>query len=89
MKRPVFTTELGSLYQADCSEILEQTEDESVDLVFADPPFNLGRDYGGGINDSLADTEYLNWCDGWITQCVRTLKSGGALFLWKLPRRTV
>lgn len=70
-------------------EILGQTIEESIDLVFADPPFNLGKDYGKGIDDSLVETEYLNWCGEWIAECVRVLKPGGAFFLWNLPRWNV
>ena len=59
---------------------------ESVDLLFADPPFNLGKDYGNCVSDSLKDGEYLRWCEQWITEGVRVLKPGGAFFLWNLPR---
>jgi site-specific DNA-methyltransferase (adenine-specific) len=89
VKEPVFETELGRLYNADCLEILKGMEDSKVDLVFADPPFNLGKDYGNGLSDSLKDEEYLEWCGRWIAECVRVLKPGGALFLWNLPKWNV
>lgn len=84
--KPIFETDLGRLYNADCLDVLGGMEDAGVDLVFADPPFNLGKDYGKGVNDSLADEEYLEWCRRWIAECVRVLKPGGAFFLWNLPR---
>ncbi len=84
--KPIFETDLGHLYNADCLDVLGGMEDAGVDLVFADPPFNLGKDYGKGVNDSLADEEYLEWCRRWIAECVRVLKPGGAFFLWNLPR---
>lgn len=89
MKQPVFETELGRLYKADCLEILGGMRDAEVDLVFADPPFNLGKDYGEGVDDSLAEEEYLAWCGRWIADCVRVLKHGGAFFLWNLPKWNV
>lgn len=89
MNEPVFETDLGCLYNADCLEILRDVEDARVDLIFADPPFNLGKDYGKGIQDSLIDEEYLDWCGRWIAECVRMLKPGGAFFLWNLPRWNV
>lgn len=49
---PSLSTDLGRLYQADCMEILPQIPDESVDAVFADPPFNLGKHYGKRVTDS-------------------------------------
>ena len=89
MKQPVFQTELGKLYRGDCLEILGGVEDATVDLVFADPPFNLGKDYGDGIKDSLTEDKYLDCCGGWITECMRVLKPGGAFFLWNLPKWNV
>ncbi|MDP9411830.1 MAG: site-specific DNA-methyltransferase [Actinomycetota bacterium] len=84
--KPIFETKLGRLYNADCLDVLPRLEEGTVDLLFADPPFNLGKDYGNGVSDSLKDEEYLNWCERWIAESVRVLKPGGAFFLWNLPR---
>ena len=54
-----FETNFGKLYQSDCLEVLPAIESESVDLVFADPPFNLNKFYGNGINDKKKDVEAL------------------------------
>jgi site-specific DNA-methyltransferase (adenine-specific) len=89
VKKPVHQTKLGRLYQADCLEILAGIEDGTLDLVFADPPFNLGKNYGREVNDSLADGHYLDWCSRWIKECVRVLKAGGAFYLFNLPRWNV
>lgn len=89
MSEPVFQTKLGHLFNADCLEILGETEKETVDLVFADPPFNLGKNYGKGINDSIADADYLRWCSAWIAESVRVLKPGGAFYLFNLPKWNV
>ena len=59
---------------------------DSVDLVFADPPFNLGKDYSSKMNDALGDQEYLDWSTRWIPQAIRLLKPGGAFFLFNLPK---
>lgn len=83
---PKLKTPLGQLYEADCLDVLRSIEDESVDLAFADPPFNLGKEYTSKINDSLQETQYLDWCRSWLDEQVRTLKPGGALFLWNLPK---
>lgn len=61
-------------------------ESESVDVVFADPPFNLGKLYDSGIDDSIEESEYLKWCESWLTECFRILKNGGSLFIYNLPR---
>jgi site-specific DNA-methyltransferase (adenine-specific) len=86
MHTPVFTTPLGSLYQEDCLTVLPGLSVDSVDLIFADPPFNLGKDYGIGIDDARAGVDYLTWCERWIAACVRTLRPGGAFYLFNLPR---
>jgi site-specific DNA-methyltransferase (adenine-specific) len=62
-------------------------KDCSIDCVFADPPFNLGKDYGSGaIKDALERRDYLKWCFAWIDEAVRVLAPGGALFVYILPQ---
>lgn len=83
--KPAFETSRGRLYRADCMDTFATVSDGSVDLVFADPPFNLGKDYGHGVNDSLRADQYLQWCRRWIAEGVRVLKPGGAFYLFNLP----
>jgi site-specific DNA-methyltransferase (adenine-specific) len=84
--QPVFSSELGTLFQGDCLEILPYINDQTIDTVFADPPFNLGKTYGDQVNDKRDDDDYIAWCQRWIDQCIRVLKPGGAFFLYNLPR---
>ena len=84
--KPIYSTRWGFLYEADCLNMLPSINDETIDTVFADPPFNLGKKYGKKVNDDLADKEYLDWCRMWITECIRILKVGGAFFLYNLPK---
>jgi site-specific DNA-methyltransferase (adenine-specific) len=83
---PYYWTNLGALFEGDCLEILPALKDESVDTVFADPPFNLNKKYGSKSKDNLLDEEYLNWCYQWINHCIRIIKPGGALFIYNLPK---
>lgn len=78
------TTELGALFSGDCLEILPSIRSEVVDTIFADPPFNLGKEYGQRTNDLRPD--YLEWCFRWLTECIRILKPGGSLFVYNLPK---
>lgn len=55
-------TELGRLDQGDCLSLLPGVGSETVDMVFADPPFNLAKDYGPGVTDSMTEEGYLEWC---------------------------
>lgn len=66
--------------------MMQSLDAESVDLAFADPPFNLGKKYSSKINDALAEQEYLVWCRAWLDKMILVLKPGGSLFLWNLPK---
>ncbi|OAI27762.1 site-specific DNA-methyltransferase [Methylomonas koyamae] len=84
-----FETKLGKLYKGDCFDLLKIMDSDSVDLVFADPPFNLSKLYPSEINDNIRIEKYIYWCQEWIKECARVLKPGGAIFLWNLPKWNV
>ena len=84
--KPMLKTSLGSLYQSDCLTLLNKLEPQSVDLAFADPPFNLGKKYSSNIDDAKTSHDYLNWCKTWLEGMIHALKPGGTLFLWNLPK---
>ena len=83
---PILKTSLGELQQSDCLEFLMGLEADTIDLAFADPPFNLGKQYSSNINDAKTSHEYLDWCKSWLDELVRVVKPGGSLFLWNLPK---
>ncbi len=87
--KPVLITEYGHLYKGDCLQIMRGIKSESVDLFFADPPFNLNKSYGNGVRDDLQESEYLEWCHKWIDEGVRVLKPGGSFFLYNIPKWNV
>jgi site-specific DNA-methyltransferase (adenine-specific) len=82
----VLTTPLGVIFNADCLKVLPRIEDASVDTIFADPPFNLDKQYGAKVNDNLSEKAYLMWSKSWLKECVRILKPGGSLFVYNLPK---
>lgn len=82
---PVFSTNLGKLYQDDCLSVIDNIPNSSVDLIFADPPFNLNKVYESNINDKLTKEDYLNWTEKWILGCIDLLKEGGSFLIWNLP----
>lgn len=81
-----FKTAYGSLFQGDCLSLMDKMEKESVDLIFADPPFNLAKIYESGINDKIIDEQYLRWTESWVFKCIHLLKEGGSIFIWNLPK---
>jgi site-specific DNA-methyltransferase (adenine-specific) len=81
-----YVTKLGVLFEGDCLEVLPLVRDATIDTVFADPPFNLSKDYGGRVKDDRAENDYISWCKAWIDHCIRILKTGGALFVYNIPK---
>lgn len=79
-------TKFGKLYQGDCVALMNTIKNDSVDLIFADPPFNLKKLYPSNIDDNLKGYQYLNWCEDWAKECIRILRPGGSLFVWNLPK---
>lgn len=72
------------IHQGDAIEILKHYPDESVDLVFADPPYNLDKDYSI-YDDEQAGHKYIEWCNTWLVEYIRILKPTGSLFVLNLP----
>jgi site-specific DNA-methyltransferase (adenine-specific) len=65
----------------DAIEALLQIPDNSVDLVFVDPPYNIGKNFNGIKDKWKTDEEYLTWCYEWIELCINKLKSNGTLYI--------
>lgn len=87
--KPYLTTSHGVLFEADCLEIMSALRAELFDCIFADPPFNLGKNYGNGYSDSMEQEAYLEWCETWIREGARLLKPGGAFFVYGTPELAV
>jgi site-specific DNA-methyltransferase (adenine-specific) len=67
-------------YLADCLEVFRNLEPRSVDVVVTSPPYNLGIRYNR-YEDTLSQTDYLEWTSAWIGAAARILKPNGSLFL--------
>jgi len=76
------------VHHGDAVRILQQYPDNSIDLVFADPPYNLDKAYHV-YDDEQADMEYVKWCNAWLQEYVRILKPTGSLYVLNLPRWTM
>lgn len=85
--KPALVTGRGLLYETDCLNLFAAVKSESIDCVFADPPFNLGKVYGKAAgNDDRKRHDYLDWCFAWLDEAVRVVVPGGAIFVYILPQ---
>lgn len=66
---------------ANSLEYLQTIPTESIDLIIADPPYNLGKDYGNN-HDNQEFNEYLNFSRHWLKESVRILKPTGTIYVF-------
>ncbi len=71
---------LGQVVAGDLLGILPAWPEGSVDLVFADPPFNIGYDYDR-YEDDLPPKDYRDWVRRWTEACLRVLKPDGTFWI--------
>ena len=72
--------EVDKVYLGNCIEIMKKLPDKSVDLIFADPPFNIGIKYDVH-NDNMSYEEYYKWSEKWIGEGYRLLKKNGTIYV--------
>ena len=85
MNAKITNIPINQVLQGDCLELFKAIPSQSIDVVFADPPFNLKKKYNSH-KDALLESEYLSWCKEWISECMRVLKEDGFLFLHNIPK---
>jgi len=78
----------GDIVRADALQFLCALKDECADIVFLDPPFNLGKAYGknGSHHDRKKEDEYLAYIEKVVAKSSCILRKGGALFLYHIPK---
>ena len=64
----------------DCIELLSSVKEPFIDLVFADPPFNIGYNYDK-YKDKLESKNFIAWTRDWMEACVNALKPGGSFYI--------
>ncbi|MGL4513130.1 MAG: DNA methyltransferase [Lacipirellulaceae bacterium] len=79
-RTPTSALPLDAIHQGDCVELLGRLGDETIDLAFADPPFNIGFHYDE-YHDEHEDDDYLDWCGAWMRELHRVLRPTGAFWL--------
>jgi site-specific DNA-methyltransferase (adenine-specific) len=69
------------IWSDSASAINQAVADSSVDLIFADPPYNIGKDFNGRRDKWPSEEAYLSWSYQWIDACIRKLKPDGSFYL--------
>lgn len=78
----VFESEKHKIYNGDAVEILsENIKNNSIDLIFIDPPYNIGKNFNGKIYKWKTDEKYLNWCYKWLNLAIKKLKPTGSIYV--------
>lgn len=60
--------------------ILKKLKDKSVQLIFADAPYNIGKDFGNNRDKWENVYDYIDWCKTWIDECMRVLSDTGTMY---------
>ena len=72
---------LDRIVVIDCQEALAQLPEACADLIIADPPYNLNKDFGIW-KETEQKHRWLDWCKSWLLQCERILKPNGNIFVY-------
>lgn len=75
------SNEQSTVILGDCVQILKDIPSKSVELIFADPPYGIGKDFGNNKDIFASADDYLMWCRSWIDECMRILSDTGTMYL--------
>lgn len=78
LPQPYFRTDYGSLYNMDAIEFLKSLEADSIDLIFADPPYNIKK---AEWDTFQSQKQYVEWSMIWIKEAQRVLSPHGSLYI--------
>ena len=79
---------VGKVHPIDCLELMLSMPSNSVNMIFADPPFNLKKKYKS-YKDNLSFYQYMEWTEKWLKEACRILKPNGSLFVYNIPKLLV
>lgn len=80
MKLQRFQKDDHLIIMGDVIDALKEVPDKSIDLIFADPPYNIGKNFNG-LKDKKPEREFIEWTCGWIDLCIKKLKPSGSFYL--------
>ena len=72
---------INKILEEDCVDGMKKLEDNSVDIIICDPPYNIGKNFGNNCSNKKIE-EYLEWCDKWLKECFRIIKPNGTVYIY-------
>ena len=85
-KRGSISDYIGKVYNGDIMHVLKDLPDNSVDMIFGDPDYNVGIKYGSN-NYTRDFDDYINWYIELAKESMRVLKNDGNLFMMNYPQQ--
>jgi len=77
----ILGTETHKIIHGDALLALKEVPDNSVDLIFADPPYNIGKNFNGHKDKWITEEDYLTWCYKWLDLCIKKLTPNGSFYV--------
>jgi len=81
MNIEIFEKDNSKIILGDAIEVLSSLPDESINLIFADPPYNIGKNFNGIKDKWESEEEYLKWCYRWFDLCIQKIKPDGSFYV--------
>jgi site-specific DNA-methyltransferase (adenine-specific) len=74
--------DINKIHLGSCIDLIKSLEDNSVDLIIADPPYNLKKDFGNKSDVWKEKEDWVEWSKLWIDECLPKLKDTGSIFIY-------
>jgi len=82
MKRAeMYEGEGVQVFHGNCMTLLAEIPDQSIDLIFADPPYNIGKKFSEFDDVWPSEAIYMDWCYRWLELCIQKLKPEGSMYI--------
>ncbi len=76
-----YSSDKHTVYHGNALDVLPTIADESIDLIFADPPYNIGKRFANFTDKWPSDEAYAEWCQQWLDLCIQKLTPTGTLYV--------
>jgi adenine-specific DNA-methyltransferase len=77
----IYGNDLHRIIHGDSIKAFNEIPNSSIDLIFADPPYNIGKNFNGIKDKWLSEKDYLEWCYIWLDLCISKLKPNGSFYV--------